>query len=87
MIIYSLSSLILDSFHFLLGFTGPCFMHCLGTLGGLDSCFSIKGNVDLSHSSLRNCLAAIAWLCMISIRVSSGVSVEVEGIASGLANC
>ena len=30
--------------------------------GGLGSCFSIKGNVDLSLSSSRNCLAAIAHL-------------------------
>ena len=59
---YSSSSLTLDSFHFLLDFTGPCFMHHLGALGGLDSCFSIKGNVDLSLSSSRNCLAAIAHL-------------------------
>ena len=50
---YSSSSLILDSFCFLLDFTGPCFMHHLGALGGLDSCSSIKGNADLSVSSSK----------------------------------
>ena len=84
---YSSSSLILDSFCFLLGLTGPCFMHHLGASGGLDSYFSIKGSVDLSLSSSRNCLAAIAHLQMISIWGSSGVTVEVDWIASGLENC
>ena len=42
-------------------------MHCLWASGGLGSCFPIKGNEDLSISSSRNCLAAIACWQMISI--------------------
>ena len=56
MVTYSSSSLVFDSttsFHFLLDFTGPCFMHCLGASGGLGSCSSVKGNVDLSFSSFK----------------------------------
>ena len=90
MVTYSSSSLVLDStisFHFLLDFTGSCFMYHLGASGGLGSFSSIEGNIDLSLSSSRYCLAAIAHLQMISIWGSSGVTVEVDGIASFLANC
>ena len=59
---YLLSSLILDSFCFLLDFIGPCFICHVGALAGLDSCSSIKGNVNLSLSSSRNWLASIAHL-------------------------
>ena len=63
MVTYSSSSLILDSFCFLLDFMGPCFMHCLGASGGLGLCFSIKGNVDLLLSSSRKlfgCYSSLA---------------------------
>ena len=89
MVTYLSSSLVLDSttsFCFLLDLTEPCFMHHLGA-GGLGLCSPIKGNIDLSLSSSRNCLAAIPHLQMISIWESSGVTVEVDGIASVLANC
>ena len=71
----------------MLDFTGPCFMHCLGASGGLGSCSSVKGNVDLSLSSSRNCLAAIGLLQMISTWGSSGVNLEGERIALVSANC
>ena len=59
----------------------------LGVSGELGSCFSIKGNIDSSLSSSRNCLAAIAHWQKISIWWSSGVTMEVDGISSVLANC
>ena len=69
MITYSSSSSALystTSFSFLLDFTGPCFMQCLGALGGLGAYSSVEGDVALSLSSLRNCLAASALLQMAS---------------------
>ena len=71
MITYSSSSsalYLITSFCFLLDFIGPCFMQCLGALGKLDTYSSVEGDVDLSLSSSRNCLAALAlWVNDINI--------------------
>ena len=65
----------------------PCFAQCLGASGGLKVCSAEEGNVDLSLSSSRNCLAALALLCITLAWGRSGVNLDVDGIASASANC
>ena len=85
---YSLSPLNLGLAHliFLLDFMGPCLTRHLGILYGLGTGSSVEGSVDSSPSSSRNCLDALALFHMTSAWGRSSVNLEVDGMASALAD-